>query len=248
MPSYLDLGFLVVVLISALLAMLRGVTREIMAILSWGAAAAAAIVFYPQVLPLLADASSPVFIAKEALRPYIAGAAIFFGVLIIVSLITIRISDAILDSKIGALDRSLGFVFGAVRGLLLCAIGFIFFNWLAPDALNGKPDPSGLRNKWLENSRSLPLLKATGEQLLAFLPDDPDSLLAKLKKHKPGAEDAVPPPEPDQEPKAAPATPSPPVRPRAQSAPAAPAAPTALPSAAQDRTKLDALVKGANGR
>lgn len=242
MPSYLDLGFLGVVLVSALLAMLRGVTREVMAILSWGAAAAAAILFYPQVLPYLSDSSSPIFIAKDTLRPYVAGGAIFFGVLIIVSLITIRISDAILDSKIGALDRSLGFVFGAVRGLLLCAIGFIFFNWLAPDTVNAKPDGgASVRNKWLDNSRSLPLLKATGDQLLALLPDDPDSLLSKLKKHKPGADEAAPPPDADTEPKAAPATPSPPVRPKAQPAPAA-------PSPQQDKTKLDSLIKGGAGR
>ena len=133
MPSYLDLGLIVVVLISALLAMLRGFTREVMAILSWGLAAAAAVYLYPQLTPRLADPSSPIFIAKEGLRPYAAGAAIFFIVLILVSIVTIRISSAILNSKIGALDRSLGFLFGAVRGLLLCAIAFIFFNWLAPN-------------------------------------------------------------------------------------------------------------------
>ena len=48
-----------------------------------------------------------------------SAAAVFFVTLIIVSLFTVRLSDAILDSKIGALDRSLGFVFGAARGFLL---------------------------------------------------------------------------------------------------------------------------------
>ena len=42
MPSYLDLGVTAVVLISGLLAMLRGFTREVLAIGSWVAAAAAA--------------------------------------------------------------------------------------------------------------------------------------------------------------------------------------------------------------
>jgi membrane protein required for colicin V production len=242
MPSYLDLGLLGVVVVSALLAMLRGFTREIMAILSWGVAAAAAIYFYPLLVPKLADAASPIFIAKDALRPYIAGAAIFFLALILVSIVTIRISSAILDSKIGPLDRALGFAFGAVRGLLLCAIAFIFFNWLAPEATSANADSSSaLRNQWLANSRALPLLKATSDQLLALLPDDPDGIIAKLKKHKPGGEDA-PPPETDPEPKAAPVTPSPPARPKAQLAP--PAAPTA-PAASDDRHKLDSLVRGA---
>ena len=51
MPSYLDLGLLGVVLISALLAMLRGFTREVLAIASWGAAAIAAIYLHPLLLP-----------------------------------------------------------------------------------------------------------------------------------------------------------------------------------------------------
>ena len=33
--------------------------------------------------------------------------------LIVVSIITVKISDLILDSRIGAIDRTLGFVFGA---------------------------------------------------------------------------------------------------------------------------------------
>ena len=37
---------------------------------------------------------------------------VFLGTLLIVSIITIKISDMILDSRVGALDRTLGFLFG----------------------------------------------------------------------------------------------------------------------------------------
>ena len=232
MPSYLDLIVLAVIVVSALLAMLRGFTREVMAILSWGAAAAAAIYFYPLLAPYFADAASPIFVAKEALRPYISAAAIFFVTLILVSIVTIRISDAILDSKIGALDRSLGFLFGLARGLLLCAIAFIFLNWLAPDAVNGT-DKSGKKD-WLANSKTLPLLKTASAQLLALLPDDPDGLISKLKKAKPGSDDALP-QDAEGEPKDAPATPSP-VKP--ESTPE----PRPKPEAG-DKAKLDQIMR-----
>jgi len=239
MPSYLDLIVLAVIVISALLAMLRGFTREVMAILSWGAAAAAAIYLYPALVPKLADPGSPVFIAKETLRPYIAGASIFFIVLILVSIITIRMSDAILDSKIGALDRSLGFLFGLGRGVLLCAIAFIFLNWLAPDAVTGADKAAGVKKDWLANSKSLPLLKTASDQLLALLPDDPDGLISKFKKPKPAATEETPAPDSDAEPKDAPPTPS-------------PAAPGAKPQAKPepkadgglDRNRLDSLTRG----
>src|ERR1700692_454353 len=114
MPSYLDLAVLGIVLVSALLSMMRGFTREVLAIASWAAAAPAAYYFYSLLMP-----SAPPHINKEVIPRGPAAAAVFFLTLIIVSLFTVRLSDAILDSKIGALDRSLGFLFGAARGFLL---------------------------------------------------------------------------------------------------------------------------------
>jgi membrane protein required for colicin V production len=187
MPSYLDLGLIVVVLISAFLAMLRGLTREVLAIASWGAAALAAIYLHPLVLPYVKP-----YIAKDVIALAVAAAAVFFVTLIAVSLITIKLSDAILDSKIGALDRSLGFLFGAVRGLLLCVIAFVFFNWLVP----AQTQPG-----WVKTARMRPLLQVTGDRLMAILPDDPEGLLNKLKKPKSAGASEETVPDTDQEPK-----------------------------------------------
>ncbi|MDQ6870189.1 MAG: CvpA family protein [Pseudomonadota bacterium] len=187
MPSYLDLGLIVVVLISAFLAMLRGFTREVLAIAAWGAAALAAIYLHPLVLPYVKP-----YIAKDVIAFAVAAAAVFFVTLIAVSLITIKLSDAILDSKIGALDRSLGFLFGAVRGLLLCVIAFVFFNWLVP----AQTQPG-----WVKTARTRPLLQVTGDKLMAILPDDPEGLLNKLKKPKSAGASEETVPDTDQEPK-----------------------------------------------
>jgi membrane protein required for colicin V production len=187
MPSYLDLGLIVVVLISAFLAMLRGFTREVLAIASWGAAALAAIYLHPLALPYVKP-----YIAKDVIALAVAAAAVFFVTLIAVSLITIKLSDAILDSRVGALDRSLGFLFGAVRGLLLCVIAFVFFNWLVP----AQTQPG-----WVKTARTRPLLQATGDRLMAILPDDPEGLLNKLKKPKSAGASEETVPDTDQEPK-----------------------------------------------
>jgi len=170
MPSYLDIGLIAIILISALLAMLRGFTREILAIASWGAAALAAIYFHPILLPYIKP-----YVSKDVVALALSAAIVFFVVLIVVSLITVKISDAVLDSKVGPLDRSLGFVFGAVRGLLLCVIAFVFFTWLVPE--KSQPD-------WVKDARMKPLLQTTGTKLMAMLPDDPEGLFAKLRKPK----------------------------------------------------------------
>ena len=170
MPSYLDLAVLAAVLVSGLLAMLRGFTREVLAILSWVAAAAAAYYFYPMVLPYITPHISKTEIALAA-----AISAVFIVSLILVSLVTVKLSDIILDSKIGALDRTLGFVFGAVRGLLLAIVAFVFYSWLVSDA--NQP-------VWVRNAHTKPILQAGGEKLRELLPDDIDSIVAKIKAKK----------------------------------------------------------------
>lgn len=184
MPSYLDLAVIMIVLVSGMLALLRGFTREVLAIASWVAAAAAAYYLHPLAMPYVKP-----YISKEEIALAASVAAVFFIALIVVSLFTVKLSDIILDSKIGALDRSLGFVFGAVRGLLLAIVAFLFYAWLVPEA--NQPD-------WIKNARSKPILAAGGEKLRTLLPDDVDTIIAKIKAKKAGQQapaDEAPPAE-----------------------------------------------------
>ena len=201
MPSYLDLGVIVIVLISAFLSMVRGLTREVLAIASWAAAAVAAFFFYPQVQPYLTP-----YIHKEVIAQAVSAAIVFFATLIVVSIITVRLSDAILDSRIGALDRTLGFVFGAARGFLLAVVAFAIFNWLVTD----KQQP-----EWVKSAKTRPALQETADRIIAMLPEDATaSVESWLKSRKPPASD-VPPDEsltaPPSAPTASPtSTPTPP--------------------------------------
>jgi membrane protein required for colicin V production len=169
MPSYLDLAVITVVLVSGMLALLRGFTREVLAILSW-VAAAAAYFFYPLALPYIKP-----YISKDEIALAASVASVFFVSLIAVSLVTVKLSDIILDSKVGALDRTLGFLFGAVRGALLAVVAFVFYSWLVPET--NQPE-------WIKDARAKPFLVAGGEKLREMLPDDIDSIVAKIKAKK----------------------------------------------------------------
>ena len=68
----------------------------------------------------------------EWVAAIVLGVVIFLVVLIAISLLTMRVSDWILDNGIGVLDRTLGFVFGVARGLLLVVVAYMFFIWAAP--------------------------------------------------------------------------------------------------------------------
>ena len=178
MPSYLDLALVGIVLVSALLSMVRGFTREVLAIASWAAAFAAAYFFYPQLLPYAKE-----YIHKDTLALVATVAAIFFATLILVSVLTVRLSDAILDSKVGPLDRTLGFVFGAARGFALGVIAFLLFNYLVPE----KAQP-----QWVANARTRPVLQATGEDLIAMLPEHLASSVLKVLQHPKSPNEEVP--------------------------------------------------------
>src|SRR6201988_4609467 len=170
--TWLDLILLGVMLISGLLAMIRGFMREILSITAWGAAAVATVLLYPRLLPIAKANISSDIVATAAV---IGG--VFLITLLIVSIITVRVSDMILDSRIGALDRTLGFLFGLGRGLIIVVVAFLFFAWLVPT----KAQPS-----WVQNAKSRVVLQSTGQWLMSMLPDDPEStILKRLKKPKP---------------------------------------------------------------
>ena len=223
MSSYLDLAVLAIVLISAFLSMLRGFSHEVLAIASWAAAAAAAYYFYPVVVPYLTP-----YIHKDVVVQAVAAAIVFFTTLIVVSLFTVRLSDAILDSKIGALDRTLGFVFGVARGFLLAVVGFAIFNWLVSE----KQQP-----EWVKNAKTRPVLTGSADRIVALLPEDAaatiDSWIKSRGNILPASEEPI-------DDSVAPATAKPAAPPAP--GPAAASQKRAELSNGLDKQKLDALI------
>src|SRR6188474_2605125 len=166
--TLLDVILLVVMLISALLAMVRGFMREVLSIASWAAAALLTLYAYPRLKPIVLQ-----YFSNDIVASAVTIGGVFLGTLLIVSVITIKISDMILDSRVGALDRTLGFLFGLGRGLVIVVVAFVFFAWLVPA---GK-QPEGVRN-----AKSRVVLENTGEWLQALLPQDAENYLSKWMK------------------------------------------------------------------
>ncbi len=171
MPITILDGILIgVMLISAILAMIRGFVREVLSIVSWVIAFVAALLLYKQLLPYVKE-----YVSHEMVATVVSGAAIFLVVLIVVSYITMRISDFVLDSRIGALDRTFGFLFGAARGLFLVVVAMLFVNWAVPND-SGQP-------AWIAQAKSKAMLDSLGQTLISALPEDPEKrLLDRLRK------------------------------------------------------------------
>jgi membrane protein required for colicin V production len=166
--TLLDIVLLVVMLVSALLAMVRGFMREVLSIASWAAAAILTIYLFPRLKPVALQ-----YVNNDLAASAIVIVGVFLGTLLIVSVITIKISDMILDSRVGALDRTLGFLFGLARGLIIVVVAYMFFDWFVPQR---KPD-------WISNAKSQTVLSSTGNWLRSVLPDI-EELYSKYKSRK----------------------------------------------------------------
>ena len=170
--TLLDIVLIVVMLISGLLAMVRGFMREVLSITAWILAAAATLYSYGKLVPYAKEYFNSDIVAAVAV---VGG--VFLITLLVVSVLTIKVSDMVLDSRVGALDRTLGFLFGLGRGLIIVVVAFQFFTWLVPD--RSQPE-------WVKSAKSRVVLAGTGQWLISMLPEDPEStILNKLKKPHP---------------------------------------------------------------
>lgn len=115
-----DLVLLAVMILSGLIAFVRGLVREVLSIVAWLGAAAVSFTFLPTIRPWI----SPYMPSPEWTDP--AGYIILFLIaLIVFSLIAKTIGGAVRSSPISGIDRTLGLVFGLARGAVLAIIVYI---------------------------------------------------------------------------------------------------------------------------
>jgi membrane protein required for colicin V production len=116
-----DYTVLLIIGISIVVSMMRGAVREVLAIAGWLAAIYAAKIYAIELVPLL-----PADIPTESLKILAAHVIVFFGVLVIASLLSIALSSLVKKIGLNWVNRGLGAVFGFARGLLIvCVLVFL---------------------------------------------------------------------------------------------------------------------------
>ncbi len=155
--AILDLALIAVVLLSGLLALLRGFVHEVLSFGAWIGAALVALYAFPYAQPYARDLISIQVVADVG-----AGVVIFLITLVIFSLLAKAISAGVHKSGLSALDRTLGLVFGLVRGAVLVSLAWLIFAWLVPES-----DHPG----WVKEARALPLVKDGAQILRDLVPE-----------------------------------------------------------------------------
>ncbi len=151
----LDLAVGAVLLVSALLAFIRGFVHEVLSIAAWVGAVAASIYGLPYAQPF-AHGLIPIGWAADAA----AAAIIFLVVLFVLSAATHAVARAIQKTALNNLDRTLGFVFGLARAVAILAVGLIITDWLTDRQ----------RPEWMRTAKTLPLIEVAADGLKAIVP------------------------------------------------------------------------------
>ncbi len=130
--TLVDGAVAVIILVSAILAYSRGFVREGMAIVGWIAAAVVGYMFAPKAMPLIKEIPVLRDIIGESCELSVISSfiGVFAIALVVVSLFTPLFSSAIQRSALGGIDQAMGFVFGALRGILLVAIALVLYDRL----------------------------------------------------------------------------------------------------------------------
>jgi len=119
-PTILDFVVIGVVLLSAILAFIRGFTREMFSLLGWVGAAAAAWFLLPYTEPYARQIVDDVLASR-----IIASVVVFIVVLFAITFVGSPIAGRVRDSNFSSMDRLLGGLFGVARGAVLIVLGYV---------------------------------------------------------------------------------------------------------------------------
>jgi membrane protein required for colicin V production len=156
--TWIDAAAISVIILSALFSLVRGFVREMLGVAAWLGAAYASLRGYQLVQPYVASVVS----LKTVVIP-ISIAVVFIVILIILSIISAWIGGRVRESALSSLDRSLGLVFGVVRGAIILSLGYIGLSMFLPQA------------QWppvVTNARLLPYTYDGATMLAGLLPPD----------------------------------------------------------------------------
>lgn len=156
----LDIVVLLTVGLGAALGFSRGFVRETMSLAAWIAAIFAVRLLHAPVTAMLV---APV--GTQSGAAVLAFALIFGIAFIAVRLAGNALGNSTRGSLLGPFDRVLGFGFGALKGLIAATLVFLLVS-LAFDTINGGSAP---RPKWMSDSRTYPLLRATSTAVVDFV-------------------------------------------------------------------------------
>lgn len=162
--NWVDYAILGVVLLSALVGLGRGLIREVVSLGVWIAAILIAWLFHREVAELLVP-----YLSQPAVRLAAAFIGLILATLVIGALLGALLSALIEKTGLGVVDRVLGLVFGAGRGVVIVAMAAFL------GALTPMPEDS-----WWQESRLIGQFQAVAGWLIGLVPEEVQARVKSL--------------------------------------------------------------------
>jgi len=158
--SALDIFVILLLGGGAMIGFVRGLVHEVVSLLAWVVAIVMLRLFHE---PISAGLVDPVGSATGA--AVLAFVLLFLPSFFFVKLLARSIGKRTRKSVLGPVDRVLGGGFGVLKGLLAATLFFLLAN-LSTDLIYG---PEADRPEWMRNSRTYPLLSASGRAVVDWV-------------------------------------------------------------------------------
>ncbi|CAK0768638.1 membrane protein required for colicin V production [Gammaproteobacteria bacterium] len=158
--NWLDYGIIGFILLSTLIGLRRGFTREIFSMIALGLSLMVAFMFSDKISPLFQN-----YIPLPSMRQIVAFAALLIGMLIVMAILNYILVTIISMSDVGGFDLLLGMVFGIARGVIMVT-AFVFLVGFTPFP----------RDPWWRASRLIPQFETMAHWSCKFLPQELNKL------------------------------------------------------------------------
>jgi membrane protein required for colicin V production len=152
-----DICFVAILVISGVLAYIRGFVREVLSVAAWVGAAFVTLYGYPHLQPYTKE-----YIANPMVADLVTGGVLFVGSMIVFSLVASGVARGVRESSASGFDRSLGFAFGVLRGVVLVSLLYLSAAWFWQDDLP----------KSVTEAKTYPLIDGSTQILLSLVPDE----------------------------------------------------------------------------
>jgi membrane protein required for colicin V production len=153
----LDLAVVGVIALSAVFAFARGFVREALSIVAWVGAALITLYGFSHVYGFVAR-----FVTTPLLANLVAATGLFVVGLILLTVLTGYVARFVHSSAFSPIDRTLGLIFGLLRGAFLVSLAYLVIDISLPQ--NDRPG-------WIKQAKSEPFLAQGADLLRGALPE-----------------------------------------------------------------------------
>jgi len=156
--SGIDLLILLLIAVSVAVSAIRGFFKEAVSLLTWLSAILITLMFTSRFASLLPRET----VESPQARYAISALVLFFGTMIVGSLINYLFQKILVSSKQGRLDRWLGVGFGAGRGVVIVTLLVLMANLI----------PTFKQETWWRDSAFIPPVQKVAKFIHAQLPQE----------------------------------------------------------------------------